>query len=104
MGAQFMLEVDLNGSWTPLCGHATEAEANRCKRYFQPMAAFSGKPMRVIPAAGYAAHQGAVDSHGTQDSVPAGRPTNSPPYGEWCRNPKACAGKGYCPLDPTCGD
>lgn len=27
-----------------------------------------------------------------------------PPYGEWCRNPAACAGKGYCPLDPTCGD
>ena len=26
------------------------------------------------------------------------------PYGEWCRNPEACAGKGYCPLDPTCGD
>ena len=58
----------------------------------------------IIPAPGLGAHQGAVDSHGTQDSVPAGRPTNSPPYGEWCRNPKACAGKGYCPLDPTCGD
>lgn len=28
----------------------------------------------------------------------------SRPYGEWCRNPAACAGKGYCPLDPTCGD
>lgn len=27
-----------------------------------------------------------------------------PPYGEWCRNPEACKGKGYCPLDPTCGD
>ena len=26
------------------------------------------------------------------------------PYGEWCRNPEACTGKGYCPLDPTCGD
>ena len=26
------------------------------------------------------------------------------PYGEWCRKPDACAGKGYCPLDPTCGD
>ena len=26
------------------------------------------------------------------------------PYGEWCRKPEACAGKGYCPLDPTCGD
>lgn len=25
-------------------------------------------------------------------------------YGEWCRKPAACAGKGYCPLDPTCGD
>ena len=25
-------------------------------------------------------------------------------YGEWCRKPEACAGKGYCPLDPTCGD
>jgi len=30
--------------------------------------------------------------------------TSVPPYGEWCRDPKACAGKGYCPLDPTCGD
>ena len=26
------------------------------------------------------------------------------PYREWCRDPKACAGKGYCPKDPTCGD
>lgn len=26
------------------------------------------------------------------------------PYGEMCRNPDVCAGKGYCPLDPTCGD
>lgn len=26
------------------------------------------------------------------------------PYGERCRDPNACAGKGYCPLDPTCGD
>ena len=26
------------------------------------------------------------------------------PYGVMCRNPKACEGKGYCPLDPTCGD
>ena len=25
-------------------------------------------------------------------------------YGEWCRHPSACAGKGYCPLVPTCGD
>lgn len=29
---------------------------------------------------------------------------DSRPYGEWCRNRAACAGKGYCPLDPTCGD
>lgn len=26
------------------------------------------------------------------------------PYGEWCRDPYACANKGYCPRDPTCGD
>ena len=25
-------------------------------------------------------------------------------YDEWCRNPAACVGKGYCPLDPNCGD
>ena len=25
-------------------------------------------------------------------------------YGEWCRKPEACASKGYCPLDPNCGD
>ena len=25
-------------------------------------------------------------------------------YGEWCRRPEACIGKGYCPLDPTCAD
>lgn len=29
---------------------------------------------------------------------------HSPPYGEWCRDPKLCAGKGYCPRDPNCGD
>lgn len=27
-----------------------------------------------------------------------------PPYGPMCRDPNKCAGKGYCPLDPTCGD
>lgn len=32
-----------------------------------------------------------------------GRKFNSP-YKEWCRKPEACAGKGYCPLNPTCGD
>jgi hypothetical protein len=26
------------------------------------------------------------------------------PCGLWCRNPGACAGKGYCPLDPTCAN
>lgn len=26
------------------------------------------------------------------------------PYGEWCRDPDLCAGKGYCPRDPNCGD
>lgn len=26
-----------------------------------------------------------------------------PPYGPMCRNPELCAGKGYCPRDPTCG-
>ena len=26
------------------------------------------------------------------------------PYGEMCRKPDACRNKGYCPLDPTCGD
>lgn len=28
----------------------------------------------------------------------------SAPYGEMCRNPDLCVGKGYCPRDPTCGD
>lgn len=26
------------------------------------------------------------------------------PYGEMCQDPYLCAGKGYCPRDPTCGD
>ena len=39
------------------------------------------------------------------DAVDAPEDDESPPpYGEWCRNPGACKGKGYCPLDPTCGD
>ncbi len=25
-------------------------------------------------------------------------------YGEWCCDPKLCAGKGYCPRDPSCAD
>ena len=25
-------------------------------------------------------------------------------YGEWCRDPTLCSGKGYCPRDPTCAD
>jgi hypothetical protein len=25
-------------------------------------------------------------------------------YSQWCRDPSLCAGKGYCPRDPTCGD
>ena len=27
-----------------------------------------------------------------------------PPYGPMCREPKSCENKGYCPLNPTCGD
>ena len=35
--------------------------------------------------------------------------TDKPPelkghYGEMCRDPKICAGKGYCPRDPNCAD
>ena len=26
------------------------------------------------------------------------------PYGPMCRDPQLCAGRGYCPRDPTCGD
>ena len=26
------------------------------------------------------------------------------PYPDFCRQPKVCQGKGYCPLDPTCVD
>lgn len=46
----WMLEVDfeVSGLWTPLCGHDDRARAESCMRYFQPMAAFSGKPMRVV--------------------------------------------------------
>ena len=29
---------------------------------------------------------------------------HEPPYGPMCRNPSLCAGKGWCPRDPTCGD
>jgi anthranilate/para-aminobenzoate synthase component II len=25
-------------------------------------------------------------------------------YGNWCHDPKLCAGKSYCPRDPTCAD
>jgi hypothetical protein len=28
----------------------------------------------------------------------------SRPYGHMCMSPELCAGKGYCPRDPTCGD
>ena len=31
-------------------------------------------------------------------------PRREPPYGPMCREPKSCENKGYCPLDPTCGD
>ncbi len=31
-------------------------------------------------------------------------PKKTAAYGEWCREPALCAGKGYCPRDPTCGD
>ncbi|HWX30132.1 MAG TPA: hypothetical protein VNZ53_22180 [Steroidobacteraceae bacterium] len=36
--------------------------------------------------------------------IPSKKKKTGNPYGEWCRDPAACAGKGYCPLDPTCGD
>jgi hypothetical protein len=26
------------------------------------------------------------------------------PYPEFCRHPDKCAGKSYCPRDPTCAD
>ena len=35
---------------------------------------------------------------------PEPQPESKPPYGPWCRDRTACDGKGYCPLDPTCGD
>ena len=38
------------------------------------------------------------------DIARSGAYTERRPYAEWCRKPEACAGKGYCPLDPTCGD
>ena len=31
-------------------------------------------------------------------------PKDERAYGEWCRKPTACKGKGYCPLDPACCD
>jgi hypothetical protein len=31
-------------------------------------------------------------------------PRREPPYGPMCRNPSLCAGKGWCPRNPTCGD
>ena len=40
----------------------------------------------------------------TGEDIGAEQDKSKSPYGEWCRDPKACAGKGYCPLDPTCGD
>jgi hypothetical protein len=46
------------------------------------------------PARGYATMLDAVGPPLTDDR----------PYGEWCRKPEACRDKGYCPLDPTCGD
>lgn len=33
-----------------------------------------------------------------------GQVKSEPPYGYMCRDPQLCAGKGYCPRDPTCGD
>lgn len=31
-------------------------------------------------------------------------PISKSVYGEMCRDPKLCAGKGYCPRDPACSD
>lgn len=36
--------------------------------------------------------------------IAAETPVSQRAYSEWCRKPSACAGKGYCPLDPTCAD
>ena len=36
------------------------------------------------------------------DLIPLAK--KSSPYGDWCHDPLICAGKGYCPRDPTCGD
>lgn len=51
------------------------------------------------PAAGPAASE-----HPGRVTGAAGHPIDKRAYGEWCRKPEACAGKGYCPLDPNCGD
>ena len=40
----------------------------------------------------------------TTEKIVLSKTAPSGPYGEWCRNPSACADRGYCPLDPTCGD
>ena len=58
-------------------------------------------------AKGSAAALDAVSVMGDRISVAVEAPLariDDRAYGEWCRKPEACRGKGYCPLDPTCGD
>ena len=47
---------------------------------------------------------GYVDSNGRVTETGRAFLAKSAAYGEWCRDPKLCAGKGYCPRDPNCGD
>lgn len=57
-------------------------------------------------AAGDVSAIGAVIRQMNAENVAAYRKLLEPhtAYGDWCRRPEACIGKGYCPLDPTCAD
>ena len=65
----------------------------------------SGKELRRLinenPFAAYRVARGRMMPGDAEALSITPEPT---PYGPMCRDPSKCAGKGYCPLDPTCGD
>lgn len=60
--------------------------------------------LRAIINAGIARGEPVVVEQPTPEVLATRALRANAPYGEMCRDPKICAGKGYCPRDPNCGE
>lgn len=66
---------------------------------------FAGLPVYDYPADKPFVETVVIHPKSIHDLPPKVREgTERSPYPEMCREPKLCAGKGYCPRDPACNE